>query len=167
CVLVGAASTPRRELVQLVDPAAAEHDVVRLYRRGQPLDDREHRLPPLLRADAPAGPLADVVLERLLPEREVPELERLHDAVHDQGGPEPGAEAQEEHATPGVTPDRLHRGVVRELDGLPERALVVEGDPAVAEVDWLGDHLAAAHGRRDADGGDVPGPALDEPQHAR
>ena len=95
------------------------------------------------------------------------ELERLDHAVGDHGRPEAGAETEEEHAAAPVAPDRLHDGVVHDLRRLPEGGLVVETDPAVAEVHGLGDHLAGTDRRGDSDRDPAPPPALDGLERSR
>src|SRR5206468_10343887 len=107
-VLVVSEAAVRRELVQLSGVAAAEHDVVRLQRVRQVLDRLEDRLPPALEAAVLEPALADVVLERGLAEGEMPELHRCDDALEDHRRPESRAEAEEEHPTALVRPERLH-----------------------------------------------------------
>src|SRR6185437_644974 len=165
-VLVVSPARDRRQLVELVRPAAAEHDIVGLDRRHERRDRLEHFLPPLFLADPLERPLADVVLERLLLERQVAELHRQDDTVRDQRRAEAGAEPEEEHPSTLVAADRLHDGIVDEPRRHAEDAFVVEADPALAEVDRLGDGLAAAHRGGDADADSVERPAVDEREHA-
>src|SRR5262249_42539742 len=64
-VLVVAAPAARWQLVELVDAAAAEHDLVRLDRGDEALDGLEDGTLPFLLAELLQAALADVVLERL------------------------------------------------------------------------------------------------------
>src|SRR6188472_595849 len=96
-VLVRADPADGGELSDALGIPAAEHDVLRLERGDEPVDRLQHRLPPALLAKTVASPLADVVLERRLPEREVAELHRLELAVDDHRRPEPGSEPEKEH----------------------------------------------------------------------
>ena len=70
--------------------------------RAPPRGARSSRARPFASACSPsslASPLADVVLERRLAEREVGELHRLEDPVDDHRRAEAGAEPEEEHAS--------------------------------------------------------------------
>src|SRR2546427_4999767 len=49
----------------------------------------------------PSNP--DVILKRGLPVRQVPQFHRLDNAIHNQGGPEAGPQAQKQHLAPLVT----------------------------------------------------------------
>src|SRR5438034_6785454 len=82
-VLVRAQANVGRQLAELRRIAAAEDDVVRLHRRAEALDRLDDRRAPFLLAEPLPRVLADVVLERRLAERQVRELERLHDTVDD------------------------------------------------------------------------------------
>ena len=137
----------RRQLAELSRVAAAEHDVVGQDSRREVRDGLEHVLLPALVPVALLPGLADVVLERRLPVREVPQLHRRDDAVEDHRRAEPGAEPEEEHAPALVAAERLHGRVVDDLRRLAEGRLEVEPDPALAEVDRLADDLTVPHGR--------------------
>src|SRR5436309_14628855 len=92
-VLVGATARVGRQLVEVPHAAAADHDVVGLHCGLEARHDVEQRLGPFLLPSPLVRLLADVVLERLLAIRQMSELERLDDAVHDQRGAEPRAES--------------------------------------------------------------------------
>ena len=68
---------------------------------------------------------------------QVREFHRLEHAIDDERGAESGAEAEEEHAAALVAAQRLHRRVVDDANGTPERLLEVEADPALAQVPRL------------------------------
>jgi hypothetical protein len=55
------------------------------------------------------------MLERSIPVRQMAQLHRLDDAVDDEGRPQTGSEAQEEHLAALVGAQRLHRRVVDDL----------------------------------------------------
>src|SRR5204862_1009844 len=107
-----AAATVRRELFELLRSAAADDDIVGLEGCGEAGHDVEHGLAPLLLALPREHAFGDVVLERLLPIREMSELERLDDAVRDQRRPEAGADPEEEHPAAVTKHRRLDSSVL-------------------------------------------------------
>src|SRR5262245_9503761 len=128
CVVAGAAAW--RQRIELVDVAAAEDDVLRLERGDEASDDVLDVTPPLRQPMSFQSVQSDVRLERFVPVRQVAQLHRLHDAVDDHGGAETGPEPQKEHLAAFVAAQRLHGGVVDELDRPSEGGPIVESDPA-------------------------------------
>src|SRR5579864_5483430 len=55
-------------------------------------------------------------------------------AIHDQGAPESSPEAEKQHSAAFVAPQGLHRGVVYQLDWMPEGFGEVEFDPSLAKI---------------------------------
>ena len=153
-VVVPAPET-RRQLVEQARVAAAKDHVFRGHRGAQQLGAFEHGGAPAFFAERLQAALAEQVLERLVLERQVRELERHDAAIVDERGAEAGAEAEEQHAPALVAAERLHGGVVQDLDGLAKRRGPVEVHPALAEVPGLFDHLAAEHRAGNAEGDDV------------
>src|SRR5262245_30465970 len=140
CVVAGAAAW--RQRLELVDIAAAEDDVLRLERGDEATDDVLDVASPLDEPVRLESLQSDVLLERAGPVRQVAQRHRLHDPVHDHGRAETGAEPEEEHLAAAVTAERLHRGIVHDLDRTAERAPVVEADPAAPEMARLRDRAA-------------------------
>ena len=169
CVRIVPGPATRRQRVQLVNIAAPENDVLGLERRHQTTD---HVLdialpssePVLLQCVQP-----DVLLEGSRPVGQVAQLHRLHDAVDDQGRAQAGSQAEKEHLASPVTAQRLHRGIVDDLDRASEGGSIVESDPARAEVTRLHHRTTLQHRARIADRHRVVfparGDALDSAHH--
>ena len=122
---VGVVSHPGslRQLPQFLGVSSAENDVVEQERGDESLRDRRDALLPFLPAQSLEPADTEIVLERLLRNREMTEFQWYDGAVDHHGGPETRPEAEEEHRAPSVAPERLHRRVVDHL----HRA--VEGGP--------------------------------------
>src|SRR5881275_1988170 len=99
-----------------MDVAAAEDDVFRLERGDQTTDDVRDVTPPLCQPVLLQPAHSDIVLERPVEIRQVAQLQWFHDALDDDGGAEPGAESEEEQLAAAVASERLHRGIVDDLD---------------------------------------------------
>src|SRR5262249_10681250 len=154
-----------RELRQLARVAAAEDNVIRLEAGAEHGDDRLDVLMPLLRTALAEARLADVRLERAALVGQVAELHRRDEPVHRESGAEARAEPEEEHLPALVAAERLHRGVVDDPRGLPERGSEVEARPALAEVHRIDEDAVFGDRRGDADRDHVPLPTLDHPEH--
>ena len=76
--------------------------------------------------------------------QEVAEGEGDDRAVEDEGATDAGAETEVQHAAAFVAAERLHAGVVHDSHGALEGGGIVEVDPAVAEIEWIGDRVAMA-----------------------
>ena len=63
----------------------------------------------------------------------------LKGSVNDQGGTEPGAQAQKQHFAPAITSQSLHGGIVGYFDGAFESAFEIKANPAGAEIPRLGE----------------------------
>src|SRR5262249_59978088 len=87
----------------------------------------------------------DVVLESALSIGKMCQLHRLDNAIDNHGGAQAGAQAQEEHLASPVAPQRLHGGIIDNLDGTSKRRLKIESDPTGCEVVRLGNRPAAHH----------------------
>ena len=66
--------------------------------------------------------------------REVAELHRFHDAIHDHGGTEPGTQPEEEHLTMLVASQCLHGGIVDYLNWTLECSSKIESGPPASKV---------------------------------
>src|SRR5262249_10805424 len=86
---VVANAAPRRQLFQVLDVPAAEHDVVGLERGDEALDHITDMLPPLLLAPLLQPAVTHVVLVGALLVRKVTELHGPHDTIQDQRRAEP------------------------------------------------------------------------------
>src|ERR1700746_189174 len=121
-----------------MDVAATQDDVFRLERGDQTTDDVRDGLPPLRQPVLLEPAQSDRVLERSVAVRQVAQLHGLHDAIDDYGGAEPGAEPEKEILAAAVAAERLHRGIVDDLDRTSQGGPIVEPDPAATEVVRLG-----------------------------
>src|SRR5438132_2630997 len=170
-IRVVAEAATGRELVELFSVAAAEYDVVGLERNRERGDDFVHVSTPALLAATLERGFTDVLLEGRFPKRQMRELHRLHDSGADERRAETRAESEEEHRPALVASERLHRGVVDDPRRRLERALEVEADPSIPEVDGVDDNAAAVHRCGDPDRDAIPGPphseALDRRDHCR
>src|SRR5215469_5854188 len=129
-ILVVAGTAMRRQHLELLDVAAADHGVVGLEGRDQALHDVGNVDAPLLLAMAFQSGLADVILVGVLSVGQMTELHGLDDALDDHGGAEPGAETEKEHLAALIAAQGLHRGIVDKLHGMVECAGEIEADPA-------------------------------------
>src|SRR5438034_5052948 len=112
-----------------MDVAAAEDDVFRLERGDQTTDEVRDVLPPLRQPVLREPAQSDIVLERPVAVWQVAQLHGFHDALDDHGGAEPGAESEEEQLAATVASERLHRGIVDDLDRTSQGGPIVEPDP--------------------------------------
>ena len=94
------------------------------------------------------------------------ELHRQEVAVHDQRAAESRSQTEEQHLSAFVAAQRLHGGVVHELDRDAEGLAVVELDPPASEVDRLGARPVVVHQAGVADRDDVVLPVFGELQDA-
>src|SRR5260370_40362040 len=113
--------------------AAPENDVLGLECSDQATDNVIDIAPPprepvLLQPVPP-----DVFFEGSIPVRQVAQLHRRHDAVDDQGRAQAGSQAEKEHLAAAVAAQRLHRGIVDDLDRASEGGPIAKSDPAWAE----------------------------------
>src|SRR5262245_44327476 len=143
CVVASAAAW--RQRIELADVAAAEDDVLRLERGAEASDDVLDVTPPLRQPMSFQSVQSGVRLDRFVPVRQVAQLHRLHDAVDDHGGAETGPEPQKEHLAAFVAAQRLHGGVVDELDRTSEDGPIVESDPARAQMARLQHRTTVKH----------------------
>ena len=78
--------------------------------------------------------MPDVVLVGAFLVRKMAQFHRLDDAVDDHGGAKAGSQTEEQHLAALVAPQRLHGGVVDDLDRTLEGGCEIEPDPARCEV---------------------------------
>ena len=154
-LVVAAAPNAPWQPVEQAHVAAAEHDVFRGHCGAQQLDAFEHDVLPRVFAERDEAALAEQIFERLALVWKVRELEPDDAPVVDQRGPEPGSQADEEHAAAFIAAERLHRRIVHDADRLAESRGPVESDPALAKIPRLFHDRAAEHGTGNADGDDV------------
>ena len=74
--------------------------------------------------------------------RKMRQFHRLKYSVDDHGRPEPGAEAQKEHAAALVASQCLHGSIIDHLNRTAECLAEVESDPAAAKVVGLVDRAS-------------------------
>ena len=136
CKRIGVVSYPatRRDFLQLLNIASAQHHVVR-FKSG---DHASHHVldvaPPLFLAVFFQSSEPDVALVRSLFVRQMTEFHGLDDAIYNEGRTEPRAQAEEQHLAALVTSQSLHGGVVDDLDGTPERSSKIKTDPAPSQI---------------------------------
>jgi hypothetical protein len=110
------------------------------------------------------------LLERLaVAVRQVSELHRLQNAIHDHRGAKTRSQAQEQHPAAPVAADRLHQRIVDDLRRAAERLFEIETGPPETEIVRLRQGPVVDHGSRISDRDDVIGPVfrqrLDFPYH--
>ncbi len=66
--------------------------------------------------------------------RQVPDLQRFDDPVHDERRAQAGPQTQKQHAPALVTAHRLHRGIIDDTHRLTESFREIESDPAPAQI---------------------------------
>src|SRR4029453_9387009 len=132
-IRIGAEPDALRERAQPLRVATTDDDIVGLQCGLESRYDVGDVSTPLLLAESFQSRLPDVLfIGPTLLVGQVCEFHRREDAVDDERGAQPCAEAQKEHVAPLVTAQRLHRGVVDHADGTPKRLLEVEPDPAAS-----------------------------------
>src|SRR5215510_7489896 len=134
-------AAPWRDLAEFFGVAPAQHHIVGVEGRDQVRHPVFDMLLPFLPSEPFESPLAHIVLVRALSVWLVAQLHGRHDAVGDQRGAEPGAQAQKEHHAALIAPQRLHGRIIDELDGIPEGSWEVKHDPTRAEVMRFGHHV--------------------------
>ncbi len=152
----------RRQGVELFAVAAAKDDVIGIQRRFQALHDFGDVAAPLFFAEAFEAAKAEVIFVGFpFFVGQVRELHRLKKAVHNHGGAEAGAEAEEKHVAAFVAAEGLHRGVVddfhREAKGFGEVEGFIQPLPRLwgfAERPFVNDGAGVA----DGDAGRTPNP---------
>ena len=87
---------------------------------------------PLLAAAPLQGANAEITLPRAVAVRQVRQFHRHDDAVGDQRGAETGAETEKQQQSALVAAERLHRGIVDDLNRTAERRLEIKADPTLA-----------------------------------
>src|SRR5262245_65484245 len=130
---------------------APEHDILGLERGDQASDNVLHVVSPFRQPVSLQPVHPDILLERSVPVWQMAELHRLHDAVDDHRRAQSGAQPEKEHLAAAIATERLHRGVVDDLDRTRERGPIVESNPARAEVTRLRDWAAVEDRSRIAD----------------
>jgi len=83
---------------------------------------------------------------------QIAELEREEQVFQNQRGAESGPKSEKKHSITVVTPKRLHRGVVDDVDGVVECVLKIEVDPTLAQMFRIPADLAATDRCRKTDG---------------
>ena len=99
--------------------------------------------------------------DALVAEAHAAHVERQHQPVGDQGGPDGGAQAQKEHPAAVVAAQGLQAGVVHQPHGLAQRGGEMVADPAGAEIRRVFDGAAAADARGQAEGDGFVLPVFD------
>jgi len=66
--------------------------------------------------------------------RQVAQLHRFHDAVHDQGGSQSGSQSQKEQLAVFVASERLHGRIVQHLDRAFEGGFEIETGPTLSQI---------------------------------
>lgn len=168
---VGTLTRSGWNLLQLLDVAASQHDVVGRRRRLQILHDVRHGDRPLLLAEALEPAETQIVFERLpFLVLQMCKLHRYDFPFEHHGGAEAGAETEEEHASAVIAAERLHRSIVHHAHRVSERFCVVEAHPSAGQISGLHEREPVHHETGVSDGNDVVRPVLrillDLPHHA-
>src|SRR5207245_9824345 len=94
-------------------------------------------IPPFFLAILLKSPDADVVLKGGLLVRQVTQLHRLDNAIHDQRRAKTGSQAEKEQLATFVISQSLHGGIIHDPDGTFERGFKVETDPSSSHIPRL------------------------------
>jgi hypothetical protein len=73
----------------------------------------------------------------------MPEFHRLDDAINNHGGAEPGPQTEKQHRAAVVTSERLHDGVIHDLDRSAECGRKIEAHPSAPQIVWLANRPTA------------------------
>ena len=73
----------------------------------------------------------------------MPEFHRLDDAINNHGGAEPGPQTEKQHRAAVVTSERLHGGVIHDLDRSAECGRKIEAHPSAPQIVWLANRPTA------------------------
>ena len=79
------------------------------------------------------------MLEAAPEDRKVAELHRLHDAIHNHGGPQTGPQAKEQQLSAFIATQSLHRRIIDQFHGVPECGFEVETNPPMPQIVRLRD----------------------------
>src|SRR5215510_15167579 len=134
-------AAPWRDLAEFFGITPAQHHIVGVEGRGQVSHPVFDMLLPFFPAEPLETSLAHIVLVHALSIWLVAQLHGRYDAVGDQRGAEPGAQAQKEQYAALIAPQSLHGRIIDELDGTPEGSFEVKPDPTRAEVMRFGHHM--------------------------
>src|SRR5262245_63928807 len=138
-------AAPWRDLAEFFGVAPAQHHVVGVEGRDQASHPVFDMLLPSLPAEPLESPLAHIVLVGALSVWLVAQLHGRHDAVCDQSGAEPGAQAQKEQHAALIAPQRLHGRIIDELDGAPEGSFEIKPDPDRKSTRLNSSHLGISY----------------------
>jgi len=94
------------------------------------------------------------------------EFHGFDNAIHNKGGTEPRAQAEEQHLAALVTSQSLHGGVVDDLDRTPERSSKIETDPAPSQIIGFGNRSIVQHSPRIPNRDRIIFPCPDDPLDA-
>src|SRR4030095_6757087 len=97
----------------------------------------------------------------------MPQFHWHNGTVHDKRGPQPSSHAQEKHRASAVAAQGLHGGIVHHPDGDSKCFAVVETDPAVSEIDRLGNRLVVSKASGIADRYHLVFPVFSKLQNTR
>src|SRR5438105_11000247 len=117
--------------------ASTQHHIVRSEGSNQLLNDVSDKASPFFLAVLLQATDADVVLKGGLFVGQVAKLHRLDNSIDDHGGTEDSSETEEQHLGALVTPERLHRCIIHNLNRTFEGCFKVETGPSFAKVPLL------------------------------
>ena len=92
----------------------------------------------------------------------MPQFHRFDNAVNNQRGAEAGSQTQKKHFAAPVTPQRLHGGVVDDLDRAFECRCEIESHPALSQIPRFRHRPVVDNRPRVADGYGVVFPIRDK-----
>jgi hypothetical protein len=136
CHLVVALAATFGERVDVFGVAAAEHGVLGTEDILHHGDCFIHPVQPAFAAVALAGGVAQRIHETRAPRQaQDSDLQRNDDVIDDERRAGARAEAEEEHAAFLIVRQCLHGGVIDESHRALERLVVIEVEPAAAEIE--------------------------------
>src|SRR5262249_52747745 len=141
-IVVIACARARRQRIELLDIAAADHSVVGLEYGNQASYDIGNVAAPFLLSVALESTPTHVILIGALLVGQVTKLYGLHDAVYNHRRSKPDSETEEQHLSAVVAAQRLHGCVVDDLYRAAECGSEIEREPSTAEIAWFGDRPA-------------------------
>src|SRR2546425_6283432 len=117
--------------------ASTQHDIVRSEGSNQLLNDVSDKASPFFLAVLLQATDADVVLKGGLFVGQVAKLHWLDNSIDNHGGTKASSETEEQHLAALVTPERLHRCIIHDVNRTFEGFFKVKTGPSFAKISWL------------------------------
>src|SRR5229473_1430694 len=134
-IFIAAQPGAGRQLLQFLAVSPAQDDVIGFQSSTQLLRNFRNLQTPFFLPQSLEAAQAEIVFVRFpFFVREVCQLHRLQDSIHDHRRPEARAKSQKQHAAALITAERLHGSVVQYLHGTAKGFAEVEFHPAAPQV---------------------------------